>query len=167
MDKEYIEEPNYEYDTIVFDSGSVKILQEDCEYSSDEIKKIITNIFPDQWISDNRNDITYIFNNIQEMASSSNFIDNCDLDEFCDFMDYVNNINFKHKYDWQNIDLNNFVNKYTYRKNPTYKQYMSHYLIELYDLYTYLTRNYILKFGTFEIFAEFVYLTSSNSEILK
>ena len=70
-------------------------------------------------------------------------------------------------YDWQEYDLNLFVNKYTYIKNPTYKQYMSHYLIELYDLFSYLTRNYVLKFGTFEVFAEFVYLTSSNNTILK
>ena len=89
------------------------------------------------------------------------------LDYFCDFMDYVNNIPMNSYYDWGEYDLNIFVNKYIYRKNPTYKQYMSHYLIELYDLYNYLSRNYLLVFGSFEIFAEFVYLTSSNNTILK
>ena len=167
MDKEYIEEPNYEFDTIVFESNTIKILHEELSYTPKEIKTNIANIFPDYWISDNRIDITYIFNDIQEMAILSTFMDNCDLDEFCDFMDYVNNIPLNSNYDWQEYDLNLFVNKYTYIKNPTYKQYMSHYLIELYDLFSYLTRNYVLKFGTFEVFAEFVYLTSSNNTILK
>jgi len=167
MDKEYIEEPNYEYDTVVFDSNSLKILKEQNEYTQDEIQTNIANIFPDYWISDNRIDITYIFNDIKEKSYISQFVDNCELDEFYDFMDYVNNTQMNSYYDWEKYDLNIFVNKYTYRKNPTLKQYMSHYLIELYDLFSYLTRNYVLKFGTFEVFVEFVYLTSSNNTILK
>ena len=116
MDKEYIEEPNYEFDTIVFESNSLKILKEETEYSSDEIKSNIANILPDYWISDNRIDITYIFNDIKEMSYLSQFVDNCDLDEFCDFMDYVNNIPMNSYYDWGEYDLNIFVNKYIYRK---------------------------------------------------
>ena len=167
MDKEYIEESNYEYDVIMFDSGSIKIIQEDNEYTPCEIEKYVAEIFPDQWISDNRNEIITIYNDIQEMADLSTFMDNCDLDEFCDFMDYVNNLNIKPIYDWKNTDLSMYVNKYTYRKNPTFKEYMAHNLLELYDIYCYLMRNYVLKFGPFEVFAEFIYLTSSSNEILK
>jgi hypothetical protein len=168
MDKEFYEEPNYEYDIIVFDSGSSKILQnENDAYTREEINSNIIAEFPDFWISENRNDIIYIFNDIKQMSQFTTFLDDCDLDEFCDYMDYVNNIDIVSKYDWAYCDINNTNNKYMNMKYPTFGQYMCHYYIELIDLFSYLTRMYLLKFGPFECFSKFVFLTSSSNRILK
>ena len=109
MDKEYFEEHNYEYDTIVFDSGSIQIYQHENSYTEDT-EDDVSNIFPDYWISNNRIDLTYIFDDIKEMSYVSAFMDNCDLDEFCDFMDYINNLSVKSVCDWENYDLRIFVN---------------------------------------------------------
>jgi len=100
------------------------------------------------------------------MSVYSSFCDQCDLDMFCDFMDYVNNTNMSSPYDWENENLEEYVTKYKHKRNPSYKQYMSHNLLELIELYQYLIRNFKLSFGPFEIFCELVYITSSNNILL-
>lgn len=166
MDKEYYEEPTYEYDTIIFEENIAKVVNEAQLFTTEEFKQNIDNIFPDYWISENRNMITYIFEDLKEMSQTTSFCDNCNLDDFCDYMDYVNNSSIETQFNWDKLNLYLYVNKYSYRKNPTFKQYMSHYLIELYDLYSYLSRKYTMKCGTFEVFSEFVYITSSSNKII-
>jgi hypothetical protein len=159
--------PN-DYETVQFENGNLKIFQEyEYEYTNQEKIENIRNCYPDYWIDLNYDQILRILNDITEVSLYNGVLDDLDFSIFSDYMEYTNNKYIYQSYDW-NVNLIEYAFKMPNKKNPTFRQFVSHYLIELKNVYDYLCRTYTAySFGPFESFCDLAYETSSGAKRLR
>ena len=98
------------------------------------------------------------------MGQVSTLGDEVDFSGVSDYLEYYNTIKTDSKVNWdEEEDLSFYVVRCPNKKNPSNKQFMRHFLIELANLYKYLVRNYEVYIGQFEEFCNFIYIYSSSA----
>lgn len=166
MDEYSVEYSPNEYDMVYFDEGYIKIhsIDDNRILTSEEQLEQTLQYYPDQWISEHRNVLEVITRDIIDMGQVSTLGDEVDFSGVSDYLEYYNTIKTDSKVNWdEEEDLSFYVVRCPNKKNPSNKQFMRHFLIELANLYKYLVRNYEVYIGQFEEFCNFIYIYSSSA----
>ena len=160
-----------DYDTLHFDASRILLVSEDDteqESPTDSAKRIF-DVMPDHWISEHQDILLDIHDDVIKMSQMTTLLDGLDFQTFCEYMEYVNvyAADMQDTCDWDNPNVLDHVCKMPRKRNPTFKQFVAHYLEELLELYGYLLRtNEYYDFGCFECFIELCHQYSSSSSRL-
>jgi len=166
MDKEITNDftPN-EYENVHFHDGRVKLLTNDDErlLTEEELLQQTLEYYPDHWISENRKLIQIITDELKYMSTLSTLGDGATFSDIAEYLEYCHTEDPISKVNWEDDDLSYYVMRCPNKTNPSNKQFMRHFLMELYDVYKYFLRNYNIEFGPFEDFCDFIYIYSSSA----
>ena len=164
-------EPN-EYEQVVIDDNRAYLVRGDDTgefMNASERLEYLSHHLPDQWICDNDDDLTEIFEVVKQMAYLTTLYDQGTFQEFCDYMLHVNvnDTQQKNNFDWNSPEVMNYVLKAPGKKLPTQRQFLAHMLEELLELHTFLERTYTeISFGCFEQFVCECFDRSSSNVVL-
>lgn len=166
-DKEEVELPtDNDYDIIYFDDGRTSVIDtgESDKLTKEEIEKEI----PDYWVVMNSETILNIYYDLKEKSVYSFLLDEIEYCYVAEYLEYVHFNNPIDDYEWsREIVYENNV-KYPRKKNPPYKVWAQHFLVDLYTLYEDMQLNYsYINFGGFETFMRFVYENSSSRFLIE
>ena len=82
--------------------------------------------------------------------------------DFCEFMLYVSEYKNSDIDEWCTYALEHEF-KYVNHRNPTFKEFTSHHLMEILKIYNYITTNSEFSLGPVKHFAEYAYIYSESN----
>ena len=164
-DREVVDDVNDEFDTLILENNLVYSVRNDDGY---EEPIDLLEIFPDQFIADNRESLFEVFSDINNTSMYTSLFDRMDFGYFCEYMEYVSYYHPQDVHAWNDgsFDPNEHEILQYGKRYPTFKQWVRHHIVELTNLFRYLNNIYDSKafhFGSFELFMETCYDTSSSS----
>ena len=155
-----------EFETLILEDRRISIVNDDADLQVDQ-EQCARYIFPDHWIATHTDSLLPIYDDIKHQACYSSLLDRLDFQTFCEYMDYVNAQETQNVYNWNDEDVRDCVLKYPGKRNPTFKQFVRHNVLELLDLLRYLLQQYPhYKFGCAERFFDVCYDCSSGALML-
>ena len=157
---DYVEHKDNEYNDVYFEKGRVYVDDESLVVSKESYEPL-----PDEWISNNQDQLYYIYLDIEYLSKQYSLLEFLQFSDFCDYMDYTNNYPIKTKIQWDST-LFDYCHKFKSPiTNPPYKIFVSHMLFDIVSFFNYLEGMYsIFKFGPMEVFMELCYMYSSTAD---
>ena len=150
-----------DFDTILFDNHSTYIVKESELYDS---KIDINDFYPDHFNISHRDWLIDIYNDIILKSAYSSLFDILSFSCFSDYAEYVLQNPPSDSHDWASpFDISLFEIKQFGRRNPSFKQWVRHFLSDLMSLYHFIVVDKQFDCGSFEYFMEFCYMNSSSS----
>ena len=162
-DKEIHDEAAYEFDTVHFDDGLAFIVRGSSDNDFDGVDPFA--LYPDHWIATNRDNLWQAYDDISEVSKYSTLFDELNFGNYCLYMEYVARVHPQDEHNWADgFDPKDHEILQHGRRNPTFKQWTRHYIVELSTLFTYLCNGHpTVDFGSFELFMHTCYDNSSSA----
>tara|TARA_B100001094_G_scaffold332711_1_gene405993 strand:+ start:4434 stop:4901 length:468 start_codon:yes stop_codon:yes gene_type:complete len=126
-------------------------------YLNNPTDTLNTDILPDQWISDNQDEIYTIYQDLLHKSPLyDNLLNKLSFPSLCDYYNYALNDNSVDTINWNDIyDIEIPARNIKFCR--TFKEWAAYYVYHMYDLYNYLRNVYNFKLTSFEIFMDFCY----------